>query len=94
MMLYVTVQGSEYLSLVSMKSWALVFESQLDMKISLLIFFFCHSAILFVIIAWSAKVGLFLLLPVSMQTECVCRATSEPLAFIQFVHYISTSALV
>ena len=35
MMLYVTVQGSKYLSLVSMKSWALVFESQLDMKISL-----------------------------------------------------------
>jgi len=28
------------------------------------------------------------------QTECTCRATSEPLAFVQFVHYISSSALV
>jgi len=28
------------------------------------------------------------------QTECTCGATSEPLAFVQFVHYISSSALV
>ena len=29
-----------------------------------------------------------------IQAERTCRATSEPLAFVQFVHYVSSSALV